>query len=100
MDGQELVKLCDCYGYRFDELGCYIRIISNRDTWYILNINYCGHKIELKHENTKGKAYMHSHGKHSSLKDIFKCIYSHDNREMIRNNKTMKLLNILNTIQI
>jgi len=95
MNKEELEKLCKEYNYTYREIGQFIRISSIRDNWYIINSDFPEWvKITLYHENFIGKLGMHKHDKHKTIQDIFKCIYSHDNREMNRSNK-MTRLNIL-----
>ena len=96
MDKELLNNLCRRYGFSYDEIGCYIRIKSYRATWYIVNMDYQKHLIELFHENTRGKAYMHSHEKHKTLSNIFKCINSHDNNGItIKNNDMINVKNYI-----
>lgn len=83
MNKELLEKLCLEYGFSWDILGGYIRIVSKRkDTYYFLNVDHEGHKIKLYHGNERNDSNMHKHGKYDNLNCLFKMIKFHDEREI------------------
>ena len=96
---EEVKRLCKLYSYTYRVSGQYLRIVSSRDAWYILNRDHEGRAIKLEHENAHGHIGMHLHGKHKNIIDTFKAIYSHDNLDKhYVHNKPSRITGLLNQI--
>lgn len=89
----ELNKLYLEYDFKYDTIGRYIRVYSNRDTWYIINKEYKSHeKIKLYHANNYGGAGIHKQKKNfSNLSQVFNYISNHDNRELLKKDKVQRI---------
>ena len=89
----ELNNLCLKYDFKYDTIGCYIRVYSSRDTWYIINKEYKPYeKIKLYHANNYGGAGIHKQkDSFNSLYQIFTYINNHDNRELLKKDKVQRI---------
>lgn len=87
-----LTKLCEQYNFTYDFIGEYIKIISRRDTWYILNKDHSSCScITLYHSNNHGSANMHKQkGTYKTLYNIFDYIYCHDNKYILHKNRKLE----------
>ena len=74
-------------------IGKYIRIYSNRDTWYFVNKEYKFYeKIKLLHANNYGGAGTHKQkGEFNNVYQIFSYIDKHDKKELVRHDKVYRI---------
>lgn len=100
MNKDLLEGLCKVYGFSWTILGIYIKIVSKRGTYYILNLDHEGRQIKLYHQNIYNNSAMHKHGKHKDLENVFRSIKSHDEIYLPghRNNKFERIIDICNRL--
>jgi U3 small nucleolar RNA-associated protein 14 len=97
---EKIKQLCCQYGFRYDTINIYIKIISKRDTWFIINREYKSiEDIKLYHGNNYGGAGIHRQkGKYKNIFQIFEYINRHDNKEFKQNNNIWRISKILNQL--
>jgi len=78
MNKREINKLCKEYNFKWDVIGEYVRIISYKDSWYMLNLEHEGRKIKHKHGNSCGSSLFHDQGNHKDIYKVFRVIHEHD----------------------
>lgn len=93
MNEQVLNELCVLHGFEWSRLGVYLKVVSKRDTYYILDMDHQGRKIKLWHANKYSHAGKHYHGEHKNLECIMRSIQSHDKIYLpgSRNNKLTRM---------
>jgi hypothetical protein len=90
---EKINKLCTQYNFRYDIIDQYIRIYSNRDTWYFIDKDYRPYeKIKLLHANNSRGAGTHQQkGEFRDLNEIFRYIDKHDKRELLKRDKVCRI---------
>lgn len=100
LDKNLLDQLCLEFNFTYDVIGIFIRIKSKLGTYYILDQDTEGRPFKLYHANLFGSAGMHSHGKHTSLRNVMLSIKKHDGiyKPGSRNNVCTRMNNIFDKL--
>lgn len=98
MNYDNLNRICNKYGFKWDIIGNNIRIKSKHDEWMFLDYE-SNNGIKLYHFNRRGGSGTHYQGKFNSMKNIIEYINEHDKKmfysfnKVFRLDKTFKLIN-------
>jgi hypothetical protein len=93
-------NLCKRYGFKFDFIGKYVKIVSKRDTWYFINRQYnTFDNIKLLHQNNYGGSGTHRQNRNfRSLKEVFAYIDGHDRKELTSRDKCSRIFDTLKVL--